>query len=125
MKPRVRIRSRAVHKSRVRRGLLKTDLALPAIAVLLAVLGCAVKDEPGRFHGIDCMPGTTEACACEDGTTSTQVCLADGKGISACLCDRGECSLFPECDGCRECYETCICQTSGDANGCAQACANQ
>ncbi len=103
-------------------------------AALLWFAGaCAEEDEAFSVVGGNCVPGASVTCACPEGGTGVQICNDEGSGFGQCQdCSTPasggaaggagqECTLFPMCDGCQGCWETCICQ-SGDVPGCTKTC---
>jgi hypothetical protein len=126
---------RAIPGSASARGVTARELLLAlAAALVTAAIACAEIDDPRPFTvesgGRDCVPGSQHQCACPNGLAGIQVCLQDGKSFAACTCgsggqggsSSGSCTLFPDCVGCADCFETCICQSSGDVLGCKAQC---
>ena len=116
--------------------------ALGAAGTLFVLTSCLSDEDPGPFNveageGVACVKGQTQACACPPGPDGVQTC--EGPGYGPCTCPSGgsggtsgggsggttsggSCTLFPDCDGCVECFEGCLCQSSGDVNGCRDIC---
>lgn len=103
--------------------------ALAALAWLF--VACAAEDEPFTVTGGACVPGAAVVCACPGGGQGVQVCNAEGSALGACEnCEAvgsgggagaPACTLFPDCNGCQGCWQTCICQ-SGNLPGCKETC---
>ncbi len=115
----------------------------------LATVACLSGEDPGSFEfggtsgDVACAPGRVIACKCPASADGVQYCQDDGT-FGACQCESspgsggsggsagspgsggsnsgGICTLFPNCDGCSDCFETCVCQTSGDVPSCQSQC---
>jgi hypothetical protein len=90
------------------------SLALLA-AVLSTPAACADdSEEYFEYNELACDPGTELPCACPGAGRGVAVCKSDGSGYNQCeRCTGPEsCTLFPNCNGCVECFEHCMCQTS-------------
>lgn len=97
-----------------------------AALALGATPACGDEDGAYEITGTSCVPGYQTACACPGGEQGAQICADDGARYLECVCpppDPGSCTLFPDCGGCSDCFETCICHSSGDVDGCKATCA--
>jgi hypothetical protein len=97
---------------------------------LASAFSCAPDDDvPLRFGNgegtnFPCIPGEQRQCACPDGTSGVQVCDRDGGQLLPCECSgqTGSCTVYPDCRGCTRCFDTCICHSQGDVDGCLRTC---
>jgi hypothetical protein len=96
------------------------------IMALFYLQACASDTEDvSELTVLPCSPGERRACICEAGGRGVQTCAINGSGFGACSECSTNCSRFPDCGGCVECLETCLCQSDGDQSGCASRCADQ
>jgi hypothetical protein len=84
---------------------------------------CASETEDvSELTVLPCSPREQRACICEEGGRGVQTCDINGAGFGACSGCRTNCTRFPDCGGCVECLETCLCQSDGDQGGCEARC---
>ena len=108
-----------------------------ATVVVGVLTSCLSDQDPGEFEftrngdDVACAPGRVVSCACPGDADGVQECQDDGT-FGACQCpggggqggssSGGSCTLFPDCDGCEDCFASCVCQSSGDVAGCQDKC---
>lgn len=113
-----------------------------AVLSVMTLPSCLSNDDPSEFtfernQEGECIPGFQVSCGCPgDGPNGVQVCT-ENRVFGECDCSSssggtgggtggttgGSCTLFPDCGGCIDCFESCVCFTGGaDIEGCGQQC---
>jgi hypothetical protein len=71
---------------------------------------------------LPCAPGDQQGCRCPDGARGVSECAGNGSGYGECTKCGHSCTLYPNCGGCLDCWETCVCQGGGNVAGCQETC---
>jgi hypothetical protein len=74
---------------------------------------------------LPCAPGELRGCRCDSGGRGIQECVGNGSRFGECVNCGASCTVFPNCGGCLDCFETCVCQSRGDVEGCQETCVGQ
>lgn len=106
--------------------MIRRILGLGALVALLGPVSCLKDEGPDRFSTQNtCYRGDVQGCTCtktgHKGDPGVQTCGADGLFTDECRCLG--CTVFPDCSKCADdCFEKCLCQTSGKTTDCTALC---